>query len=316
MKTKVSVLGACGEIGKILSVLLKLDERLSHVSLYDIANIGIALDASYIPTGVAISGHRGPSEEALRECLIGSTIVVVVAGAPYGPGFSREKAFDKNAKIVSGLASSIASVCPKAQIIVTTNPVNSLVPLVHEVYQRKGLGTPNVLGLVSLDIARARVVVGEAVGVPANDIDVQVIGGHSDGTMLPVLSSVRGHTFADEERRRMSERIVNCVHEVLDAREGMTASLSTAYAIKEIVDSIVESLGGETPRRPLAAFVKNEKIRSGYFSSRLVMDKGGSFSPLPLPAMSGDEEKKYEEILSVLTEEVGVAVSWAEENLK
>ncbi len=48
---KVAVLGAAGGIGQPLSLLLKDNEHITHLSLYDIVNTpGVAADLSHIPT--------------------------------------------------------------------------------------------------------------------------------------------------------------------------------------------------------------------------------------------------------------------------
>jgi hypothetical protein len=48
---KVAVLGAAGGIGQPLSLLLKDNENITHLSLYDLHNTpGVAADISHIPT--------------------------------------------------------------------------------------------------------------------------------------------------------------------------------------------------------------------------------------------------------------------------
>ena len=50
-KVKVAVLGAAGGIGQPLSLLLKHNELITHLSLYDIVNTpGVAADISHINT--------------------------------------------------------------------------------------------------------------------------------------------------------------------------------------------------------------------------------------------------------------------------
>ena len=78
-------MGASGGIGQPMSLLLKLNPRISHLSLYDIVNTpGVAADLSHCSTKAKVTGHMGP--EQLRECLEGSDIVVIPAGVPRKPG--------------------------------------------------------------------------------------------------------------------------------------------------------------------------------------------------------------------------------------
>lgn len=45
---------------------------------------------------------------------------------------------DGGAGIVSGLAKGIAKTCPKAWVAIISNPVNSTVPIVAEVFKQAG----------------------------------------------------------------------------------------------------------------------------------------------------------------------------------
>eukprot|EP00955_Chlamydomonas_euryale_P073888 361875-Chlamydomonas_euryale.AAC.10 len=48
---KVAVLGAAGGIGQSLSMLMKMNQQVSHLSLYDIAGTpGVGADVSHINT--------------------------------------------------------------------------------------------------------------------------------------------------------------------------------------------------------------------------------------------------------------------------
>jgi len=54
--TKVAVLGAAGGIGQPLSLLLKLNTRVSELALYDIRGTpGVAADISHIDTKSTVS---------------------------------------------------------------------------------------------------------------------------------------------------------------------------------------------------------------------------------------------------------------------
>ncbi len=57
--TKVAVLGAAGGIGQPLSLLLKLNPRVSELALYDIkGGPGVAADLSHINTRSVVSLAR------------------------------------------------------------------------------------------------------------------------------------------------------------------------------------------------------------------------------------------------------------------
>jgi len=66
--TKVAVLGAAGGIGQPLSLLLKLNPRVTELALYDIKGApGVAADISHINTKSTVRGYL------VRRCTTAST---------------------------------------------------------------------------------------------------------------------------------------------------------------------------------------------------------------------------------------------------
>jgi malate dehydrogenase len=134
---KVAVLGASGGIGQPLALLLKLDPRVSELSLFDVVRTpGVAADISHVSTPAKVTGFVGV-EEATK-ALDGAEVVVIPAGVPRKPGMTRDDLFNTNASIVKGLAESVAKACPKAKVLVISNPVNSTVPIFAETLKARG----------------------------------------------------------------------------------------------------------------------------------------------------------------------------------
>ena len=103
---------------------------------------------------------------------------------------TRDDLFKINAGIVKGLIEGIAKHCPKAYILVISNPVNSTVPIAAEVLKAAGVFNPKKLfGVTTLDVVRAETFVAEITGEknPAN-LNIPVIGGHSGATIVPLFS--------------------------------------------------------------------------------------------------------------------------------
>lgn len=79
----------------------------------------------------------------------------------------------------------------QAVVAIISNPVNSTVPITAEVMKKAGVYDPRkVLGVTTLDVVRANTFVAEAKGLPLQDVDVPVVGGHAGITILPLLSQV------------------------------------------------------------------------------------------------------------------------------
>ncbi len=118
-----------------------------------------------------------------------SDVVVVTAGAPRKPGMSREELLNGNAEIVKAKVAEAAKYSPNAVLIIFSNPMDAMC---HVAMKASGFPRERVIGQGgALDSARYRYFVGEAVGVPPIDVHGYVIGGHTDTTMVPVVSQTR-----------------------------------------------------------------------------------------------------------------------------
>ena len=137
---KVAVLGAAGGIGQPLSLLLKDLPSISHLALYDIANMGMAVDSAHISTTSKVTGHSGEGE--LDNCLENAKVVVIPAGIPRKPGMTRDDLFSINATIVHNLTTACARKCPNAHLLIISNPVNSTVPIAVEIMKMNGIAKP------------------------------------------------------------------------------------------------------------------------------------------------------------------------------
>jgi malate dehydrogenase len=249
MVFKVAVLGAAGGIGQPLSLLLKLNELVGELSLYDVAPFtpGVACDISHIYTPAKATGYcKSDAGDQLLDALKGADVVVIPAGVPRKPGMTRDDLFNINAGIVRGLIEACADACPKACLLIISNPVNSTVPIAAEVLKKKGVYDPKkVMGVTTLDITRAKTFIGELKGVKADDVKCHVIGGHAGKTIIPLLSQT-GFTFTKEETEALTNRIMFGGDEVVKAKAGAgSATLSMAFAAAQFTGRLLKALNGE-----------------------------------------------------------------------
>merc|ERR1711977_776807 len=189
--SKVTVLGAAGGIGQPLSLLLKLNPRVTDLALYDIRLApGVAADISHINTKSKVTGYD-PTPSGLAAALKGAEIVLIPAGVPRKPGMTRDDLFNTNASIVRDLAQAAAKHCPKAHMLIIANPVNSTVPIVAECFKAAGVfDEKRLFGVTTLDVVRSSAFVSGIAGVDPATVKVQVAGGHSGVTIVPLLSQI------------------------------------------------------------------------------------------------------------------------------
>lgn len=314
---KVSVLGAAGGIGQPLSLLMKINPRVTALTCYDVAPItpGVAADLSHIPSNSTCHGYTG---DELKAALDGCDVVVIPAGVPRKPGMTRDDLFNINAGIVRNLVTGVAEACPKAAILVISNPVNSTVPIAAEVMKAKGVYDPKKLfGVTTLDVCRARTFVGQAKGNDILKVKVPVIGGHAGTTIVPLLSQAEPNvSFSDEERDALTQRIMFGGDEVVKAKAGGgSATLSMAYAGAEFADRVMAGMSGEKGVTEYT-FVDQDKVKGlTFFSLPVTLGKGGVDTIHDYGAVSDYEKKLVEDMLPDLIAQGAKGVEWAKENL-
>ncbi|KAI0696148.1 malate dehydrogenase [Cytidiella melzeri] len=246
------VLGASGGIGQPLALLLKANPLVTKLGLYDIVNTpGVAADLSHIATPANVIGYL-PKDDGLKKVLEGADIVVIPAGIPRKPGMTRDDLFKINAGIVRDLATGIATTAPKAFVLIISNPVNSTVPIVAEVFKQHNVFDPKrIFGVTTLDVVRASTFVAEIIGdlSKAPSITVPVVGGHSGVTIVPLLSQSSTplpSSIEQGELEKLTYRIQYGGDEVVKAKDGAgSATLSMAYAGAEFANSVIKAVKGE-----------------------------------------------------------------------
>ncbi|KAI0695735.1 NAD-malate dehydrogenase [Cytidiella melzeri] len=307
--TKVAVLGAGGGIGQPLSLLLKQNKLVTSLSLYDIRGApGVAADVSHIdtPSEVQVVGY--PADQ-LDQALEGVEVVVIPAGVPRKPGMTRDDLFNTNASIVRDLATTIARVAPKAHLLIISNPVNSTVPIVSEVFQKAGVYDPRrIFGVTTLDVVRASRFLAGVAGIEPKDANVTVVGGHSGATIVPLLSQIApGKGLKDETYEKLVHRIQYGGDEVVKAKDGAgSATLSMAYAGAKFADALLRGLSGEkgvvTPTFVKSPLFEDQGVE--YFSSNVELGPNGVEKIHPIGPLSAEEEKLLEACLPDLKKNI------------
>jgi len=182
-RSKIALVGS-GQIGGTLALLAGLKE-LGDVVLFDIAEgtpQGKALDIAEASPVEGFDGiFKGTND---YKDLAGSDVVIVTAGIPRKPGMSRDDLLDINTKVISEVGRNLKQYCPKAFVIVITNPLDVMVWVMREA---TGFPHAQVVGMAGvLDAARFRHFLAEELKVSVEDVQAMVMGGHGD-TMVPMV---------------------------------------------------------------------------------------------------------------------------------
>ena len=195
---KVTVVGA-GNVGATVANVLATKKFCSEIVLVDIKDgvpQGKAMDimqtAHMLNFDTTVTGVTAePNDPNGYAPTAGSEVVVITSGMPRKPGMSREDLIGVNAKIVKSVVDQALKFSPNAYFIIISNPMDAMTFLT---LKDSKLPRNRVLGQGGmLDSSRFRYFLAKALtenGYPATpaDIDAMVIGGHSDKTMVPLVS--------------------------------------------------------------------------------------------------------------------------------
>lgn len=321
---KVAVLGAGGGIGQPLSLLLKLNHKVTDLALYDIKGApGVAADVSHVPTNSTVKGYN---PDQLQEALTGADVIVIPAGVPRKPGMTRDDLFNTNASIVRDLAKAAADYAPNAAVCIISNPVNSTVPIVAETLKAKGVYDPaRLFGVTTLDIVRANTFIAQLYPqeTKPSDFNINVVGGHSGETIVPLYSLGNSKQYYDklseEQKKELIKRVQFGGDEVVQAKNGAgSATLSMAYAGYRLAESILKAVNGQSDIVECAYLNLDSSIKGAEEAKKLVKDLDFFSLPVQL-GKNGIVEVKYDILNQVSDDEkklLDVAIEQLAKNIE
>lgn len=182
---KVSVIGA-GNVGASVAEYIAMKELADEVILLDIKEgfaEGKAMDLNQCATLNGFNSQIiGTTNDYSKTA--GSTVVVITSGIPRKPGMTREELIGTNAGIVQSVTENVLKHSPDAILVVISNPMDTMTYLS---VKQSGLPKNRIIGMGgTLDSARFKYRLSEAMQCNPNDVQGVVIGGHGDTTMIPL----------------------------------------------------------------------------------------------------------------------------------
>ena len=264
-------------------------------------NSGVAADVSHINTKSKVTGYD-PTPSGLAAALNGAEVVLIPAGVPRKPGMTRDDLFNTNASIVRDLAKAAAASAPDANILVISNPVNSTVPIVAEVFKKAGVYNPKRLfGVTTLDVVRASRFVSEIKGSDPADENIVVVGGHSGVTIVPLFSQSSHPDLVGNAE--LLKRVQFGGDEVVQAKDGAgSATLSMAMAGARFAESLLKAAQGEKgviePTFVDSPLYKDQGIE--FFASQVELGPNGAEKILPVGKIDAAEQTLLDACLSDL----------------
>ena len=258
MRRKVTIVGA-GMTGGTIAQRLA-ETGYIDVTIHDIVEglpQGKALDMAQSAPHIGFSGSVAGTNDWADTA--GSDLVVITSGLPRKPGMTREELLNINAGIVRDVAANAVKHSPDAVIIIFTNPMDAMC---HVALEATGLPKSRIIGQGGmLDTARYRTFIAWETQSSVQDVHAQVLGGHTDVTMVPIVSTahVGGVPLTSLLPKERIEAVVQRTRkggtEVVSLLKTGSAFVTPAAATVEMVESV---LLDKNRIIPCAAYLKGE----------------------------------------------------------
>jgi malate dehydrogenase len=251
---------------------------------------GKALD---IYQGSSFGGFESkitPTDE--WEATADSDVVVITSGAPRKPGMTREDLLKTNAEVVGDYASKNAvQYSPNAVIIVFANPMDVMC---HAAQNATGLPAGRIIGQGGmLDSSRFRAFIAMELGVSPRDVHAYVLGGHTDATMVPIVSQARVGGIAldsllpKEKIDAIVKRTMNGGAELVELYKTGSAFLAPSVGTMAMVESV---LMDQKRLLPCAVPLTGQYGVNGTFCGTIIkVGAGGAEEVYEMPV--SDEER-------------------------
>ena len=252
MLTKITVVGA-GNVGATTAQRLVEKQLARTIVLVDVIE--------GVPQGKALDQYESAPIEGFDTRIVGandygpaagSELVVVTAGIARKPGMSRDDLVRTNADIVKQVSQQIKQNCPKAIVVVVSNPLDVMCWVTKQV---TGFPRERVIGMA------------EALDVSVRDIQAMVLGGHGD-TMVPLISytTVSGIPVTQLLDKTKLDKIVDRTRNGGAEIVAFLKTGSAYYAPSSAVVQMVESIALDQKRLlPCAAWLEGEYGLSGMY---------------------------------------------------
>lgn len=245
---KIGIVG-CGFVGATAAYAMVMRGVGRRIVLVDLnrerARAEAADIAHAVPFAHALEVSAGDYED-----LQGASLVVIAAGVNQKPGETRLELLEKNAAVFKSVVPAVLRHAGEAVLLVATNPVDVMTHLAALVAHRGGVAPGRIIGTgTTLDTARFRSLLSQAVGIDPRHVHAHVVGEHGDSEVLGWSSvTVGGMPLERFMQKRDTplhpDQIASIDHQVRHAAYAIIAGKQATYygigsAIANIADVIL-----------------------------------------------------------------------------
>ncbi|MCZ7664542.1 MAG: malate dehydrogenase [Thermoleophilia bacterium] len=226
---RLAGLGVASEI-----VLIDARENMARSHAMDLEQAAAELGPTYVRAG---------TWEDLRDC----GVVVLSASLPERNVASRDEYLTGNLGIVREAAGYLAAHCPRAVVIVATNPVDVFTAALARL---TGMDERRFLGYSWNDTLRFRWAVARTLGEAVADVGGLVLGEHGE-MQVPLFDRItvrsRPVELTQEQQREVEISTRSWFSTYQGLQSGRTSGWTSAVGIARIVEAVTTGRGDPLP---------------------------------------------------------------------
>lgn len=304
-KPKIVLVGS-GMIGGVMATLI-VQKNLGDVVMFDIVQgmpHGKALDTSH--TNVMAYSNCKVTGSNSYDDLKDADVVIVTAGYTKVPGksdkeWNRDDLLPLNNKIMIEIGGHIKKNCPKAFIIVVTNPVDVMVQLLH---QHSGVPKNKIIGLGGvLDTSRLKYYISQKLNVCPRDVNALIVGAHGNKMVplvryitvggIPLQEFINNKKISMEEIEKIFDRTVNTALEIVQLHA--SPYVAPAAAIIEMAESYLRDL-----KKVLicSTLLEGQYGHNNIFGGTPIVVGGDGVEQVIELQLNPEEKKKFDEAIA------------------
>ena len=293
--TKIVVIGA-GNVGQAVAYTLMVRRQANEIVFIDKDENRAESAANDIAHGTGFFSQVWVRGGDYSDCA-DAHLVIITAGVGRKPGQSRLELAEVNVGIAREITKDIMKYADNPIILVVSNPADIITAAVLE---RSGLPRGRVIGSgTSLDTARFRYLISEALRTDVAEVNAYVLGEHGD-SQVPVWSDVTiagiPLSLYEEQlgihidRKNIEEHTRKGGAEII-AGKGATF-YGVAMAVSNIAENILQTQGGVVP----VAHMMDDRFGEWggvVMSMPCLLNKDGVLRTLNIPLNEDEKEKMY-----------------------
>lgn len=298
MNNKVVIIG-CGNVGMSYAYsLLNQKTFVNELVLIDISKEKAEGEAMDLNHGLAYSPSKINIYAGSYEDCHDAKIVVISAGANQKENETRMDLIYKNNHIFKDIIKNVMDYHFKGIFIIATNPVDVLT---YQTWKYSGLPHQQVIGTgTTLDTARLRFEISDAININTKNIHAYVLGEHGDSEFVSWSNASVGvsniNDFLNQnEQEKIEDNVRNAAYNIID-KKGNT-SYGIGMSLTRITNAI---LGDENTVLTVSSYNKDLDV---FIGEPTIINKNGAYKKLSIN-LTRDEQEKFFQSAKIIKEAI------------